>query len=113
MSGSDLLPVNFTISPAAKQAIEQVRRDYDSQFSSDPAAMLWIGWGFYNHVSGPLFENVVIGFYGQSEFWKIAHGIQEVSGLKFVFFTTPEYHPNFEGKILDFTDQRRFFLRNP
>jgi hypothetical protein len=112
MSRSESLPVNFTISAAAKRAIDQVRQDYDAQFS-DPAAVLWVGWGFYQAGSEHQFENVVIGFYGQSELAEIAHGMQEASGVKLIFFVTEEFHSNFEGKILDFADDRRFFLRSP
>jgi hypothetical protein len=43
----------------------------------------------------------------------IAAGIQEVSGIKLVFFTTEEHHGKFAGKVLDFAAERGFFLRAP
>lgn len=110
MTQSDILRVNFTIAAAAKLAIEKLRRDYDAQFL-DPAAVLWIGWGIAD--TRPRLENVVIGFYPESMLPEIADGIQEVSGVKFVFFTTSQYHPRFAGKVLDHSAGRGFFLRNP
>src|SRR5205085_5318710 len=96
VSQSEILRANFTISPAAKNAIDQIRRDLDAQFA-DPAAVLCVGWGFYIPNSGPRWENVTISFYTRSEFADVAHGIQEVSGIKLIFFTTEEYLDRFEG----------------
>jgi hypothetical protein len=44
---------------------------------------------------------------------EVADDIQEVSGVKFIYFTTDEFHRLFEGKVLDFADDRGFFLRAP
>jgi hypothetical protein len=41
----------------------------------------------------------------------VADLVQEVSGLKTVFFTTTKYHPRFEDKVLDHSSERGFFLR--
>ena len=112
MSQSEILRANFTISPAAKNAIDQIRRDHDAQFA-DPAAVLCVGWGFYIPNSGPRWENVTISFYTRSEFADVAHGIQEVSGIKLIFFTTEEYLDRFEGKILDYSGSEGFFMRKP
>jgi hypothetical protein len=113
MAQSDVLPVNFTISPAARTAIAQIRRDYDAQFPHDPAAVLSVAWGFYYADTPRQFENVVIAFYPQSMHAQIAHGIQEASGLELIFFITEEYHGKFAGKVLDYSEARRFFLRDP
>jgi hypothetical protein len=43
----------------------------------------------------------------------VADAIQEVSGLKLVFFTTEQYRPRFQGKVLDHAAERGFFLRDP
>jgi hypothetical protein len=112
MSQSEILRANFTISPAAKVAVERIRRDHDAQFP-DPAAVLSVGWGFYIADSGPRWENVTIGFYTTAELPDVAHGIQEVSGLKLIFFITEEYLDRFEGKVLDHSDAQGFFMRNP
>ena len=44
---------------------------------------------------------------------EVAHGIQNVSVLQLVFFTTEQYYRRFEGKVLDHAADRGFFLRNP
>lgn len=114
MAESEILRANFTISPGAKAAIERVRQDYDAEFGDDPAAVLLVGWGLFSHQSGhPRWENVVISFYPRSMLAEVAHGIQEVSGVKLIFFTMEEYLPKFEGKVLDHSDEQGFFLRSP
>lgn len=112
MTQSEILRANFTISEAAKQAIEQVRQEHDAQFP-EPAVLLCVGWGFFTPQSGPGWENVVISFYTPVEFPDVAHGIQEVSGVKLIFFTLEEYLDRFAGKILDHSDDNGFFMRKP
>ena len=111
MVSEDILPINFTISVAAKHAVEKIRADYDAAWPDDPAAVLCVGWGITIPDSGPRSESVVVGYYQRSMLADIAHGIQEVSGVKLVFFTTEEYHGNFAGKVLDFARDLGFFLR--
>jgi len=113
MPESEILRANFTISPAAKAAIERVRHDYDAEFSDDPAAVLVVGWGLFSHESGPRWANVVISFYPRSMLAEVAHGIQEVSGINLIFFTLKEYLHKFEGKILDHSEDQGFFMRKP
>ncbi len=114
MTDSNMLPVNFTISPAAKNAIALITRDHDALFPHDPAALPSIGWGsYYANDDTKLFENVVLSFYRQSQRAEIAHGIQKASELELIFFITEEHHPKFAGKVLDHTTEGGFFLRNP
>jgi len=108
MFHQDIPFVNFTISDNAKRGIELVRQAHDVH-SSDPAAVPWIGWGRFMPNSGPVSENVVVGFYGQSELPKIAEAIQ-MSGFEIFFFANTNDYPRFEGKVLDFADDRGFFL---
>ena len=61
----------------------------------------------------PLSGNVVIGFYPLSLMADVAHGIQEVFGVRLVFATSEEFHPLFAGKVLDHEEGRGFFLRDP
>ena len=112
MTKSDLLRVNFTLSTAAKAAAEAVRHEYDMRSPDDPAALLSVSWG---HVEGtdPSAGRVMLGYYLQSEVPAVEHGIQEVSGLKFIYFTTERFHPLFEGKVIDHSPERGFFLRVP
>jgi hypothetical protein len=113
MADSDLLPINFSISDRAKIEIGVMRRDFEEQFPSDPVVAVMIGWGLFYLNSGERSENVVIGFYQQSQLDEFAHGIQEVAGMKVVFFTISKYHARFEGKVIDYAPERGFFLREP
>jgi|SRR5689334_9542483 hypothetical protein len=112
MLDPDLPRANFTISDAAKREIENLRRFWNENVS-DPAAVAMVAWGHYNFNSGEKAEGVVISFYGESQLPTVARGIQHVSGIDVVFFTLPDYLPKFEGKVLDHTPERSFFLRMP
>jgi hypothetical protein len=109
----DILPANFTISEAAKAAIEVMRADYDAAFPDNPAAVPAVGWAYVNLNSGVQYERVFVSFYQRDQYAEIAHGIQEVSGVKLIFFTTEEHHPKFNDKVLDHAPGRGFFLREP
>lgn len=113
MTQSEILRANFTISLAAKQAIAKVREEYDAQSPDDPAAVLMVGWGIAIPETGPQVENVVISFYPQSMLNDVAHGIQQVSGIDLIYFTIEPYHQRFIGKVLDYTNDQAFFLRQP
>ncbi len=112
MSDPDILPINFTISPAAKLEINNVKEFWNSE-SLDPAAVAVIGWGLFRGNSGERWENVFVTFYGKSQLHEIEHGIQDASGLPVVFFTVEDHHPKFEGKVVDHAAGRGFFLRDP
>jgi hypothetical protein len=111
MSDSELLRATFTISPAAISAAEALRKDYDARFSHDPAAILTVAWG-YVEGTDPFSGGVVMGFYPRSQAASVAHGIQEVSGVKLIYFTIDKFHPLFDGKVLDHAADRGFFLRD-
>lgn len=113
MPERDIIVANFTISEAAKHEFENVRQAVNDHNPSDPAAVLMVGWGLYRLNSGERFERVVVSYYNQSQLAEVTHGIQEVSGVKLVFFTTPDYVHHFDGKVLDHSPERSFFLRSP
>jgi len=110
MTEPAILPINFTISEAAKAEIENLRKAWNAEVP-DPAAVLAICWGIFMPYGKPAFEDVVVTFYGESQLASVAGIVQEVSGLKAVFFTTTKHHPRFEGKVLDHSGERGFFLR--
>jgi len=110
MLDPDLPRVNFTISDAAKREIENLRRFWNENVP-DPAAVVMVAWGHYSFNSGEKAEGLMISFYSESQLPMVAHGIQHVSGIDLVFFTLPEYLPKFEGKLIDHTPERSFFLR--
>lgn len=113
MPDSEILPVNFTISSAAKLAMEQVRQEHDAQFADDPVGVLSVAWAIYKAGTPERYENVIIGIYTKSLLAEVAHGIQDASGVKIIFFTTPEHHGKFAGKVLDHSSDLGFFLRSP
>ena len=104
--------VNFAISDGGKRGIEIMRQSFDAH-SSDPPDVLCVGWGRFMPNSGSAFENLAVSFYGRSQRLEIADAIQDVSGLPVVFFATPKDYTKFAGKVLDFADDRGFFLRTP
>ena len=108
----DIPIANFTISDNAKRGIDLMRHGFE-EASSDPAAVLSIAWGRFMPDAGTPFENVVVSFFGRSQVPQIADAIQLVSGLEVVFYTRPKDYPTFEGRVLDFDDDRGFFLRGP
>lgn len=108
-----IVPVNFTIAAAAKREFENLRVAYDNHQPSDPAAVLAVSWGIFQLDSGGRFENVVVSYYSQTQLAGVAHAVQEVSGVKLVFFTIPKYAAKFDGKVLDHSPERSFFLRSP
>jgi len=91
MNSQGILPVNFTISDAARQAADKIRAEYDAAMPDDPAAVLCVAWGIAVPHAGPRSEGVVVGFYQRSMLSEIADGIQEASGVELVFFTTEEH----------------------
>ena len=112
MNRSNHLPVNFALALPARRALEQLRSEIDERYPEDPVAVLSIAWGFPPGAD-PLSGNVVIGFYPRSLMADVAHGIQEVFGVRLVFATSEEFHPLFAGKVLDHEEGRGFFLRDP
>lgn len=110
MTHPDIVPANFTISANGKRGIAIIRQWFDSTSPSDPAGVLAIAWGLFMPNEGPHFEQVVVSFYNRSQMPEIAHLIQNVSGIDFVFHLTTDAH-HFEGKVLDFEDATGFFLR--
>ena len=112
MARDELLRVNFTLSDAAKLKIDALRSAYDQEFPDDKASVLFVGWGALVGAD-PATGSVVTGFYPQSRLSEVRHAIQEVSGVPFVYFTVDRYHPIFEGKVVDYSEERLFFLRDP
>lgn len=105
----DIPRANFTISDDAKRGIGLLRRDYDAHVT-DPAGVVSVGWARVMPTASPPFETVAVTFYGRSLRAEVASAIQIVSGIEVVFFAGAPDLPKFEGKVLDFTEERGFFL---
>lgn len=108
---SDLPRANFTITPRAVAAIDDLRRWWDSQVA-DPARVPAVAWGEYHLNTGERFSRVVISFYTDVEFDDIEEAIQEVSGVPLVFFVHDKDVFRFQGKALDFDEASGFHLRD-
>jgi hypothetical protein len=106
----DVPRANFTISDDAKRGIEWLRRDYDAHVA-DPADVVTIAWARFMPTGSPPFENVSVAFYGRSRRAEIAPAIQIISGIEVAFLPAAMDVPKFEGKVLDFAEERGFFLR--
>jgi hypothetical protein len=110
MTRKNFLVVNFTISTSAKIAIENLRQQWDAELDN-PAAAVCIGWGTFSVHSEPAYENVFVSFYEEEQLATMPEAVQNVSGLKVVFFVTEKDHWRFRDKVIDYTDGRKFFLR--
>ena len=103
-----ILRANFTISDRAKRAIKSIRRELEAEGRKPAVAM--IGWSLFTPSSGERSEAVIVSFYMEDEYDQVRHGIQTVSGLDLIFFTTEQYRHHFDGKVLDHAADRGFFL---
>lgn len=108
----DGLPINFTISEAAKAEFAVIRR-LQLEATGDPPSVLMVGWGTTYFNAGGTAEGVALGYYGASERAGIAHGIETVSGVELIFFILPDDYRRFAGKVLDHRPDRGFFLADP
>lgn len=106
------LPVNFTISKDALATIEQLRAHYKSVSPSD-GDVVCVGWGFFKPKGFADFQAPVVGFYSERDREWMADGIERVSGIEVFFFILEEHYGYFESKVIDFSDERGFFLREP
>ncbi|MET0605769.1 MAG: hypothetical protein ABWZ80_04890 [Beijerinckiaceae bacterium] len=106
------LPVNFIFSEDAVREIERMRALLKAG-SASSADVLSVGWGFFKPKGFPDFEAPALGFYGDADRESLAGGIEIVSGIEVFFFILKEHHSKFAGKVLDFSAERMFFLREP
>jgi hypothetical protein len=112
MPNAELLRATFSFSPAARQAVEILKKDHDARFPGDPAAILSVGWGYVDEAK-PFDGALALGFYTESRVKEVTDGIQDVSGVPLIYFTTERFHPLFDGKVIDHSAEQGFFLRQP
>jgi hypothetical protein len=111
MNDNQFPVANFVFSSAAIAAIERMRADWQAQFGDRPE-IVSVAWGLYEFDDGKRGEGVIVSFYTREQRAEMAEFIQIVSGLETIFFTIPRYAPHFNGKVIDFSEERLFFLRN-
>lgn len=112
MSKMNGLPANFTISQPAKHILQDFMEAGSSR-GSDAPVVVSVAWGHFAPTNGETFDNVFVSFYVRSQLSEVAPAIEKVSGLDVIFFVTKEHYGKFEGRVLDFSDERSFFLREP
>lgn len=108
---SSIPRVKFSFSAAALVAIEDIRADWKRQFPGEDPDIVCVAWGTYTTDDGRMGGKPVVTFYTKAQRDEIAPYTQRVSGLEVLFFTIPDYLHHFEDKVLDFSKERFFFLR--
>jgi hypothetical protein len=112
MPHDQILPINFTLSPKAREAIEHLR-EYSKERNSKSGEIASFAWGHYYPNGGKKFEAISFGFYREDQREEIAPFIQYIDGMEMVFFVTEKDHGKFEGKVIDFAEGRGFFFQEP
>jgi hypothetical protein len=80
----------------------------------DPPDVLTETWGYsYNNDLEKTGENVVVSLFNKSRTAKLAGTFREASGIPVILNAIPEYAIHFENKVLDYSEDRWFFLRDP
>lgn len=109
MSPSPPWPI-YHFSEMAIGAISALRLDWNSRFP-DKAAAVGVAWGTIIPNNAHPFQSVVISFYAESQMAEMEQHVVKVDGMNVINFLLPKDFPRFEGKIIDYADNRGFFLR--
>jgi hypothetical protein len=106
---------DFTFSPTALAQLRRVRQQYLSQSPDDPPAMLGIFWGWPISTRGKQTGGgaPIVGYWRKSEFTDAAWSeVSKVDGMDLIFSVRPIDRHQFEGKVIDYSPERTFFLRD-
>ena len=101
----------FTLSDAAKEYIRDAIADGDKRSPDDPIVATSIGWGTYSAESRQSGDGLVVGFYNCSSLHAIADALQNVSGMPVLFYVRPKDVVKFQGKVIDYNEEKWLFLR--
>ena len=104
------LPVNFTLSEAAKAEIDRLRSIWP-QLANEEPGYLSIAWGEVYFDNGGQSGIVLVNFYPRNDDDELRPFIQTVSGVEFIFFTTMQHWWRFSDKVLDHSPEKSFHLR--
>ena len=105
---------HFTFSSHALAQLRRVREQYLSHSPDDPPAMLGVFWGWPISAGGKQIGGgaPIIGYWRESEFADAAWSeVSKVDGVNLIFSVRPADRHRFEGKVIDYTPERTFFLR--
>jgi hypothetical protein len=97
-------------STAALNAIADLRSAWNAEFI-EKADVVAIGWANEHRSGKHVAEGVAISFFDRNERPGIVHAIQKHQGLDVIFGAPASDSWRFERKTVDFTPERRFFLR--
>ncbi len=110
MRPEGFIPANFRIAPAAKQSIFALGKLVEAHVK-EPVGAATVAWGLFAGQDGRRGEGVVVSYYTQAEMNEVLEkAVQHVDGVDLVFFTLPKHARHFEGKWIDFSEDRGFFL---
>jgi hypothetical protein len=112
---SALTPLpHFGFSSAALAQLARIKQQYFDRSPNDPPVMLGIFWGWPVSAAGKQTGPgaPTLGYWRKSEFTEAARSeVRQADGMDFIFSVMPADRGRFEGKVIDYTPERAFFLR--
>ncbi len=110
MRPQGFIPATFSLTARAVAKIDQLRRDLELR-KGERIGAVGFAWGHVQLKDGSKFENPVIGFYESSQMDATARAsVQTVDGIDLIVFSTPEQATNFDDRVVDFVEDRGFFI---
>jgi hypothetical protein len=101
----------YNFSSNALRAIESLRPEFEAM-SREKSGAVVVAWGTsIPHDGSPGRSAVVISFYTESQMVEMGQHVVKIDGMDVINFLLPQDFPRFDGKIIDYADNRGFFLR--
>jgi hypothetical protein len=101
----------FSFSTNALKAIESLRPHFEA-VSHEKSGAVVVAWGTtLVHDGSQRTSGLIITFYTDSQMADMARYARRIDGLDVVLFTIPDNYHRLDGKIIDYADNRGFFLR--
>jgi hypothetical protein len=107
---------DFHFSAAALKQADSIRQEYLDHSPDDPPTLLGVFWGWPANKAGIQIGAgaPAIGYWRKSEVTAAGWSeVVQVDGVNLVFAVPRADRRRFEGKVLDYTRERAFFLRTP
>jgi hypothetical protein len=100
----------FNFSPTAIRAIENLRPQFEA-VSREKSGAVVVAWGTsVPHDGSPGRSAIVVSFYTERQMIEMAHHVRLIDGLEVVLFTLPNNYPKFDGKTIDYMDNKGFYF---
>ena len=101
---------DFTFSSNAIHAIEKLRPQFEAAAKEKSGAVV-VAWGTaIPHDGSQGRSAIVVSFYTESQMVEMAQHVRVIDGLEVILFTLPNNYPRFDGKIIDYADNKGFFF---